>query len=160
VFQGWGDKAPEIEPKTVSWSQLNSDNFPYKLRQEKGPQNALGGIKFMFPNKFSVYLHDTPARGLFKRTKRDFSAGCIRIAKPIELAEHLLKDNLDWQRDKIRETISSGERKIVRLSNPIPVHILYLTSWVGIDGKVYFFSDVYDRDKAMMRALEERPPKA
>lgn len=160
VFQGWGGKAPEIEPKTVRWSLLNSDNFPYKLRQETGPQNALGRIKFMFPNKFSVYLHDTPARGLFKRTKRDFSAGCIRIAKPIELAEYLLKDNLEWPRYKIRETISNGERKIVRLSNPIPVHILYLTSWVGIDGKVYFFSDVYDRDKAMMRALEERPPKA
>lgn len=160
VFQGWDDKAPEIESKTVNWSQLNSDNFFYKLRQETGPQNALGRIKFMFPNKFSVYLHDTPARGLFRRTKRDFSAGCIRIAKPIELAEYLLKDNIDWPHDKILEAISSGERKIVRLSNSIPVHILYLTSWVGIDGKVYFFSDIYERDKAMMRALEERPPKA
>lgn len=159
VFQGWDDKAPEIESKTVNWSQLNSNNFIYKLRQEPGPQNALGRIKFMFPNEFSVYLHDTPARGLFKRTKRDFSAGCIRIAKPIELAEYLLRDNIDWPSDKILQTISSGERKIVRLSNSIPVHLLYLTSWVGIDGKVYFFSDVYERDKAMMSALDERPPK-
>ena len=160
MFQGWDDEAPEIEFKTVNWSQLHSDNFRYKLRQEPGPQNALGRIKFMFPNEFSVYLHDTPAKGLFKRTKRDFSAGCIRIAKPVELTEYLLTDNIDWPRDRILQTISSGERNVVPLSNSIPVHILYLTSWVGIDGKVYFFSDVYERDKAMMRALEERPPKA
>ncbi len=160
VLQAWDGTAPQIDPETINWSQLTPDNFAYKLLQEPGPQNALGRVKFMFPNDFSVYLHDTPARGLFDRTKRDFSAGCIRISKPIELAEYLMRDYIDWTRDKILETISSGETKVVRLPRIVPVHILYLTSWVGIDGKVYFLSDLYERDKAMKRALLERPPKA
>ncbi|NIO06699.1 MAG: L,D-transpeptidase family protein, partial [Deltaproteobacteria bacterium] len=85
VFQSWEAQAPEIDPESIDWSQITTENFSFKLRQEPGPSNALGRVKFMFPNRFAVYLHDTPARKLFQKTRRTFSAGCIRIEKPVEL---------------------------------------------------------------------------
>ncbi|MBE0425069.1 MAG: L,D-transpeptidase family protein [Nitrospirae bacterium] len=89
VFQGWGAESKEIDPKSVNWSQVTEKSFPYRLRQEPGSHNALGRIKFMFPNKYNVYLHDTPSKELFLKTERTLSSGCIRIEKPIELAEYL-----------------------------------------------------------------------
>jgi murein L,D-transpeptidase YcbB/YkuD len=113
----------------------------------------------MFPNKFSVYLHDTPARDLFNQTKRSFSSGCIRVEKPIELAEYLLKYHPNWTRKELEEAIEAGKTQIVRLPNPIPVQIIYMTAWVDQDGgTVHFRDDIYERDKPVYEALLEGPP--
>lgn len=129
VFSGWSEEPAEIDPKTVHWDSLGRDAFPYRFRQDPGPKNALSRIKFIFPNKFSVYLHDTPSRSLFQETKRDFSSGCIRVERPIDLAVYLLGDDKVWTRERIEETINTGETKRVKLQRPIPVHLQYWTAW-------------------------------
>jgi len=155
VFESWKDNAPEINPNSVNWHQVNEKNFSYKLVQEPGPFNALGRFKFMFPNKFSVYLHDTPSRHLFKREKRNFSSGCIRIENPVDLAVYLVKDNSNWSREKILETIKRMETKVIPIQQPIPVYILYFTAWVDSDGTAQFRDDVYGRDRRLYAALKE-----
>ncbi len=156
VFRGWTEDAPEIDPATVDWSQVNADELPFKFRQDPGPHNSLGRIKFMFPNKFDVYLHDTPERGLFSRAVRDFSSGCIRVEKPIELAEYVLRDDPDWTREKILAAIDGQETRVINLRNPMGVHLLYWTAWLADDGRVQFRKDIYLRDATLYRALEER----
>ena len=147
----------EVDPATIDWSKIRPDKLRYSFRQDYGPGNALGRIKFMFPNKFDIYLHDTPERHLFKRTRRTFSHGCIRIAKPIDLAEYLLKNENGWDRKKILAEIGKGKRQILKLSRPIDVHILYLTAWTDPQGDVQFRNDVYEGDEALLRALSEKP---
>jgi L,D-transpeptidase YcbB len=156
VFENWSEDAPEINPVVIDWYRLNSNYFPYRLRQDPGPLNALGRIKFMFPNKFAVYLHDTPQRGLFKRASRNFSSGCIRIEKPLELAEYLLQNDPHWPNQKITDTIASGVTTVVRIKDPIPVHLLYWTAWVTETGTVHFGNDIYDRDPPLSRALKAK----
>jgi murein L,D-transpeptidase YcbB/YkuD len=158
VFRGWAQEAPEVDPESVDWSQVTPEKFPFKLRQEPGPSNALGRIKFMFPNKFDVYLHDTPGRGLFNHNSRSFSSGCIRIEKPIELAEYLLQGQPEWNREKIVAAIHSKKTQIVWIPEPIAVHILYWTAWVDEDGTVHLRDDVYGRDTPLDEALQKGPP--
>ena len=109
VFRDWSRGAPEIDPDEVDWSKVKGETMSFKFRQDPGPENALGRIKFMFPNKFDVYLHDTPERWLFSRAVRDFSSGCIRVAKPIELAEYVLRDDPEWGRERIQEAVEDRE---------------------------------------------------
>ena len=159
VFENWQAEAFELDPAFIEWSQIAPADLSFKFVQDPGPLNALGRLKFMFPNRFSVYIHDTPARGIFKYAKRSFSSGCIRIEKPIELAEHLLKDNPEWTREELVDTIDSAGRRIVRLVEPISVQIVYITAWADEDGEaVHFRDDVYNRDKPLHQALLERPP--
>ena len=158
VFRDWRDGAPEIDPETVDWSEVNGRNFSFKLRQEPGPLNPLGRLKFVFPNKFGVYLHDTPARGLFSKFARDVSHGCIRVEKPMELAALLLRDDTRYPKEKILEWIGSGVRKTISMRNPIPVHILYWTAWVDDRGTIHFRKDIYGRDTLLATALKETPP--
>jgi len=159
VFENWQAEAFELNPAFIEWSQIAPADLSFKFVQDPGPLNALGRLKFMFPNSFSVYIHDTPARGFFKYEKRSFSSGCIRIEKPIELAEYLLKDNPEWTQNELVDTIDSTETRIVRLLEPISVQIVYITAWVDEDGEtVHFRDDVYDRDKLLYQALLERPP--
>jgi murein L,D-transpeptidase YcbB/YkuD len=158
VFQGWDADEAEIDPATIEWDRLSEENFPYRLRQDPGPGNALGRIKFMFPNKYNVYLHDTPAKALFTQTERTFSSGCIRIEKPIELAEYLLSDQPKWSRETVLAAIDSGIRQSVGLSRKIPVHLLYWTAWVDNNGAVHFRKDIYKRDKPIEEALSQAPP--
>ncbi len=159
VFKDWSKGAPELDPETINWAKMGRRSFTYKLRQDPGPRNSLGRIKFMFPNKFSVYLHDTPKRSLFKETIRDFSSGCIRTEKPIDLAVYLLQDDTQWAREKLLDTIKTGKRKVVRIRRPIAVHLQYWTAWVDENGKLHFRDDIYDRDRPLDRALKERLPK-
>lgn len=154
VFEGWGTTGRELDPATVDWATLSRRHFPYRLRQDPGPQNALGRIKFMFPNKFSVYLHDTPARELFSREARDFSSGCIRIERPLELAEALLAD-AGWDGERLTKALETERDRSVPLARPIAVHLLYWTAWVNEDGTVHFRNDLYGRDAALAQALEE-----
>jgi len=156
LFAGQGTS--EIDPAAVDWSRVTESNFSYSLRQDPGPNNALGRIKFMFPNKFNVYIHDTPAKELFKKTDRGFSSGCIRIERPIELAEYVFKEDPRWTRDKIVAAINKGEEQTVRLPEPIPVHLLYWTAWVDKDGDLQLRNDIYERDSVLYEALFEKPP--
>ncbi|MBU4037352.1 MAG: L,D-transpeptidase family protein, partial [Proteobacteria bacterium] len=158
VYESWKNGALEIDPGLVNWKIVNNNGFSYKLVQEPGPLNALGHIKFIFPNKFDVYFHDTPARDLFNREKRDFSSGCIRIEKPVELAAYLLQVDTNWTKQKLLEAIDSQKTQIISLSNPIAVKILYFTAWVDEQGIVNFRNDIYQWDKQLAEALEEKTP--
>ena len=162
IFQGWGADTKEIDPDTVDWPTVTAANLNVRFRQEPGPRNALGRIKFMFPNQFDVYLHDTPSRELFARARRDFSSGCIRIEKPVELAEYLLRDHPDWPAEKIRQALMGDEtvQETVKLPEPVNIHILYWTVWMGKDNLLHFSPDIYDRDKILDEAMQEPPPGA
>jgi murein L,D-transpeptidase YcbB/YkuD len=158
IFQGWGAETREIDPWSIDWSRVTANNFSYRLRQEPGPLNALGKVKFMFPNKFNVYLHDTPSRELFAKPERTYSSGCIRLEKPIELAQYLLRDDPRWTRENILSAVERRSEQTVQLSKKIPVHLLYWTAWVTDDGATHFRKDIYGRDKKVQDALDERPP--
>ena len=127
-----------VDPMSVDWSSVSARNFPYQLRQDPGPRNALGRVKFMFPNPYHVYLHDTPARELFAKTERAFSSGCIRLEKPIELAEYLLRDDPQWSRQKIVASRREGPSRLCICLTRIPVHLLYWTAWANEDGNCTF----------------------
>jgi murein L,D-transpeptidase YcbB/YkuD len=137
---------------------VTARNFPYRIRQEPGEMNALGRVKFMFPNKFSVYLHDTPARELFGENSRAFSSGCIRLERPLDLAALLLHDDPQWSREQIDAFVGNGVERMVRLPQPIPVHLLYWTVWVDDAGALQFRDDIYGRDAPVLRELREDPP--
>lgn len=158
VFQGWGSSEREIDPATVDWDRLSATHFPYRLRQEPGPSNALGRVKFMFPNAFNVYLHDTPGREIFSRTERAFSSGCIRIEKPMELALYLIGDQ-GWTKETVQRVVDGRVERTVNLRAPVPVHLLYWTAWADDQGMISFRRDIYDRDPALAAALDQPPPR-
>jgi len=112
-------------------------------------------VKFMFPNKFNIYLHDTPSKSLFDKDLRIFSHGCMRVQNPLDLAALLLADQ-GWTRQKINDVIAAGKERVVNLAKPIPVHVTYLTAWVNKDGAVNFRRDVYKRDTLLATALADR----
>jgi len=139
-----------VDPKTVDWASLKG--FPYMVRQPPGPDNALGLVKFMFPNPHFVFLHDTNHRELFDRTGRTFSSGCVRLQNPFDLAERLLATQDGWDRKKIDQVIASGKTTRVNLKEPMRIIIAYGTAVVR-DGKVYFREDIYKRDAKVLDAL-------
>lgn len=141
----------EIDPSTVDWSAVKK--MPYIVRQPPGPDNALGLVKFMFPNKHAVYLHDTNHREHFVDTKRSFSSGCVRVDKPFDFAERLLAGQGDWNRRKIDDVVASGVTTRVDLEKPIRIIIAYGTA-VARDGQVQFREDVYNRDNKVLKALD------
>lgn len=156
LLSDWSGSATVVDPNSVDWSALTPSDFNYKIRQEPGGGNALGRIKFMFPNRFNVYLHDTPAKSLFNRVQRTFSHGCIRVMDPLRLAELVLSETPNWPLERVNRTIASGRTTVVPLAEPLPIHISYLTAWANRDGAVHFRSDVYDRDVALADALMSR----
>ncbi len=143
----------EIDPYSVDWRLVNG-KFPFRLRQDTGAKNALGRVKFMFPNQFNVYIHDTPSKSLFAKASRFYSHGCIRVQHPLDLATVLLGTQ-GWTKSKINQTVANGAKRIVKLKKKIPVHITYLTSWVNKDGRVHFRKDIYGRDKRLAAALSK-----
>ena len=143
------DAGTIVDPATVDWS--SSAGSTYRFVQRAGPTNALGRVKFMFPNDYSVYLHDTPSRDLFDRESRAFSSGCIRVEEPLELAQQLLGDS--WDRGRIDAAIESAETRTVFLEEPMPVMLLYWTAEVDEPGVVSFFPDVYGLDGQVIEAL-------
>lgn len=147
----------EIDPWSVAWSSYSRASFPFTLRQDPGEGNALGRIKFMFPNKFNIYIHDTPSKSLFSRAQRSFSHGCIRAEAPFDLGEALLGPD-GWTKAKLETVRDSGERRVIKLSKPLPVHLTYLTAWVNKDGSVHFRSDIYERDKVLAKAIAQLRP--
>ncbi len=152
VLNGWGERPREIDPADIDWTRMKPP-LPYRLRQDPGPWNALGRIKFMFPNGYDVYLHDTPARALFAHAERGFSSGCIRLENAPALADWLLGDDSRWSPEALRAALDSGITRSVNLRTPVPVYLLYWTAWVGSDGTVHFRRDFYDRDAPLAGAL-------
>ncbi|HEY1473306.1 MAG TPA: L,D-transpeptidase family protein [Pseudolabrys sp.] len=148
-----GDRAMPIQ--SIDWSRYGPGNFPFQLRQKPGANNALGRVKLMFPNPHNVYLHDSPARGLFSRTERAFSHGCIRLARPLELAEQVLQAGgvAGWDSGRIDGVIASAKTTVVNLREPLPVHITYLTAWVD-GGTANFRGDIYGHDQKLLAALD------
>ena len=118
-----------------------------KVRQKPGPKNSLGKVKFLFPNSYDIYFHDTPAKSLFDKDKRAYSHGCIRLSEPEKLANYILKDSDAWTPEKINAAMNKGEEQYVKVKDPIPVLITYYTSWVDDNGLVHFADDIYDHDK-------------
>ena len=142
----------EIAPSDVDWSALTEDNFPYTLVQRPGPWNELGQIKFMFPNEYSVCMHDTPRKALFAQAERTLSHGCVRVDEPLEFAEVLLRSE-GWSREQIDDRIDSAETSTVVLSAPFPILLVYWTAEVDELGIMHFYEDIYDRDAAELKAL-------
>lgn len=149
LFSDWTPEAREINPMPIDWKQVSPKQMgQFKLRQDPGKRNALGAIKFVFPNSYSVYMHDTPAQADFKRSIRAFSHGCIRLGNPLKLADFLLGgiDN-GWPPARFNDIITTGKRTIVRLPEPLPVHITYHTVKSDRNGAIFFYTDIYNRDQ-------------
>lgn len=123
------------------------------IRQLPGNDNSLGKVKFLFPNSFNIYFHDTPAKSLFEKDKRAFSHGCIRLSDPAKMANYLLKGNPEWNAAKIGSAMNSGKEKYVKLKKPVPVLITYYTAWVDDNGSLHFAEDIYGHDKTMMHKM-------
>lgn len=146
---------PAIEKNPNYLYENDMEWFDGGVRQRPGPKNALGVVKFMFPNSNSIYLHDTPSKSLFNQEKRAFSHGCIRLEKPKELAHLILKNDKNWTFEKIETAMHSGVEKWYVMPTKIPVYIGYFTAWVTKDGEIHFYDDVYQRDERVAAMLLE-----
>ncbi|WP_187149360.1 L,D-transpeptidase family protein [Desulforapulum autotrophicum] len=155
LFSNWQKDGVEIDSTAINWKRVTpSEMARFKLRQDPGPTNALGRVKFVFPNHYSVYLHDSPAKRLFSEQKRSFSHGCIRVSEPEKLAVFLLdEEGSEWNIEQIHDLISQGKRKVLKIRLPVPVHITYQTAWVDKDDEILFNGDVYGRDEKLYKAL-------
>jgi murein L,D-transpeptidase YcbB/YkuD len=142
-----------IAPESVNWKKVDADHFPYLLRADPGEFNALGRVKFMFPNKYDIYLHDTPSRSQFNAEKRTFSSGCIRIDRPLELAKIVLEPN-GFDSTYVDTVVAGGRTTRVGLKRPVPVFIVYWTASVGPSGAVDYAPDVYGDDPELLAALD------
>ncbi len=147
IYSSWAEGAPEIDAYSVDWTTVRPGKFPYRIVQQPGTKNALGYVKFMFPNKRNIYLHDTPSRQLFASTGRAFSHGCIRVSDALGFAEKLLGIDQKMSRAVIDEKVATGVLTRVSLKTKVPIHLAYFTVWVGQDGTPQFFQDIYERDR-------------
>ena len=154
LYRGWGDNAREIDPQTVNWKKLDKERFPYWLRQDPGPKNALGQIKFLFSNPYEVYLHGTPDKHLFDRVVRTFSSGCIRVKDPVRLAAYLLNDGSLQKEEEVLANIHLGTNQGVNIPDAVPIYLVYWTAWVDLDGGMNFRHDVYGRDNLLNRLFD------
>lgn len=157
LFSDWQADAVEIDSTRIDWQSVTLREMRrFKLRQDPGPWNALGPVKFVFPNHHNVYIHGTPAQDLFERTTRAFSHGCIRASRPLLLANLLLdRQKEKWTMERINEVVEKGEREVVILKEPVPVHITYQTVWVDNTGEIHFNNDNYRRDKQLQQIFSE-----
>ena len=157
IFSGWEEGAPELDSADFDWKEVSKKQMNrYFIRQEPGPDNALGTLKIMFPNKYDVYLHDTPSRNLFNQKQRALSHGCIRMARPAEMAAWVLGGTENgWSVERVKGIIAKGKQTAVVLKQPIPICIIYRTAFINPEDKLlYFYNDVYERDKLLVQALE------
>ncbi|RXK85066.1 peptidoglycan-binding protein [Chlorobaculum sp. 24CR] len=147
------NKGKPVDPSSVNWSQYSNGGFPYRLVQASGDDGSLGRIKFNMPNRFTVYMHDTPTKPLFERSYRAYSHGCVRVDRPFELAEELMRDSEKWSLSKIEAAIGTGKTRTIPLSVKVPVYFFYQTAFVDGD-KINFRDDIYKRDKELLNALD------
>lgn len=144
-----------VDRSELNFAEFSASNFPFRMRQPPGPKNALGRVKFMFPNHYNIYMHDTPFKDLFEKEVRAFSHGCIRVQKAHDFATFLLSEQLSPAFDFFENLIESGSEVRVDFDHPLPVHVTYRTAWMTPDGRVNFRNDIYGRDKAIYNALVE-----
>ena len=155
IYSGWGKDAKKVDPATVNWAQYRySKHLPYRFAQPPGRKNALGKVKFLFPNRFSVYMHDTPTKPLFKRDKRAFSHGCVRLQNPIGLLRTFASFEPNVSFEKAEQILEGKKNVYLRLKEKIPVDIIYLTAWVDYDGQLQFRDDVYHYDRMQLRSYK------
>jgi len=152
LFTSWKADAPAMSASAIEWSSVNPKRFPYKIVQKPGLKNALGQVKFMFPNKHAVYLHDTSNRELFAKARRAYSSGCIRVHRPMEFAAKLFSES-NVSRVQIDTILDTRKTTRVNLSQPVPVHLAYFTVWVNEEGIPSFYEDIYERDKLVSNIL-------
>jgi murein L,D-transpeptidase YcbB/YkuD len=152
-----GGNSNPLNPFEINWKKVKPDKFPGMLRQKPGPWNPLGGVKFMFPNPYAVYLHDTNERHLFSRNIRLFSSGCIRIERPLDLAKYLLGKK-GWSCETLYRLMHLKKPKRVNLARTLPVYIFYMTAWVDREGIVQFRKDIYLKDRVLEQLLSNRIP--
>jgi murein L,D-transpeptidase YcbB/YkuD len=159
VFSPYWNVPPSIIEKEINPAIARNPNYLESknmervgsgIRQKPGPGNALGKVKFIFPNSFNMYFHDTPSKSLFQQDKRAFSHGCIRLSEPQKMAEWLLRDDPTWPREKIVEAMNAAKEKVVKLKKSVPVFIIYYTAWVDNEGDLNFRDDVYQHDSEVM----------
>ncbi len=156
VLSSWRSDATELDPATIDWHKYRGNRYlPYKLQQDPGPNNALGRIKFMLPNRHSVYLHDTPGRHLFEHSVRAFSSGCVRIEKPLELARYVLRQG-GIESEQLEAIIEAGQKQVISLPETIPVYMVYQTAWVDTDGNAQFRDDIYERDQELAALIRRK----
>ena len=155
LYEDWSPDAQEIDPHDVKWKKIDEENFGFKIVERPGRGNALGSVKFIFPNSHAIYLHDTPAGHLFNQTERGFSYGCIRVEKPQILSEYLLKENNQgWDLDKIASHMALDTPTTVTLKQQLPIHIVYHSAWVDKDNRIHFLKDIYQQDRIQKKAFE------
>ncbi len=161
LYSGWGPNSKKINPATINWKQyLNNKKYiPYHFMQEPGYKNALGRIKFLFPNKYSVYIHDTPSKRLFFRETRAFSHGCMRIQKPRELLKAIALFNNNINVEKVMKKLGTTENTAIGLRHKIPIDIVYLTSFVDDYGNLHFRKDIYGYDRLQLKNYYKFPKK-
>jgi len=152
VRNGWGADAKIISPASIDWSQYRySRSVPFRFAQVPGTRNALGKVKFLFPNKFSVYMHDTPTKHLFKRNTRAFSHGCIRLQKPRELLKTFSSFNANVDYEQSQKTLKGRKQTYLNLNEKVPVDVAYLTAWVDPSGTLQMRDDIYGYDKMQLK---------
>jgi L,D-transpeptidase YcbB len=162
IFSPYWNVPPSIVEKEIMPAVARNPNYlanknmeevDGRIRQRPGPGNALGKVKFIFPNNFNMYFHDTPSKSLFNEDKRAFSHGCIRLAEPQKMAEWLLRNDPNWPSDKIVDAMNAGKERAVKLKDKVPVFIIYYTSWVDDTGLLHFREDVYKHDAELARKM-------
>jgi murein L,D-transpeptidase YcbB/YkuD len=147
------------DPASIDWQDLDTAQIFFRVRQKAGAGNALGNVKFMFPNQFSIYLHDTPADRLFEKSRRTLSHGCVRVEDPVKLADYVLDGQKDWDEEKIRQAIAPTPEEqnvmptTVDLERPVPVYLVYLTAFMR-DGVLQFRDDPYGKDRQAMASMD------
>jgi murein L,D-transpeptidase YcbB/YkuD len=156
IYTGWGQDAQKVSASSVNWGKYRySKTLPYRFAQTPGYHNALGKVKFLFPNQFSVYMHDTPTKNLFQQNVRAFSHGCIRLSKPIELLETFstFNDNVDFE--KAEERLKGTKKEFLNLTEKVPVDVVYLTAYVDYDGVLQFRNDIYGYDNMQLQSYRK-----
>ena len=156
IRAGWGKHAKKVDASLVDWREYQYSKYvPFRFAQLPGKRNALGKLKFLFPNKYSVYMHDTPSKGLFSRSKRAYSHGCVRLQKPRELLKTFAKFNQNIDLQKSQEILKGKEKTSITLEERVPIDVIYLTSWVDYDGVLQFRNDVYGYDKMQLKSFRK-----
>lgn len=151
----YNSRGQQVSRSSINFNAYNASNFPYAIKQPPSRRNALGLVKFMFPNKYNIYLHDTPAKNLFERAKRDYSHGCIRLHKPFEFAYELLSKQENDPKSFFHAKLDTGRETVVQLEKDVPVHIIYRTAFTQAKGRTQYREDVYGRDARIWDALNK-----
>ena len=147
----------KIDPRTINWPEMTPEKIDFHLRQEGGPQNIMGQVKFLMPNRYNVYLHDTPYRDDFAKNIRMFSHGCIRLEQPFDFAEYVLRQLPEWTMEKIDTVVARRAEHMITLNSTIPVHIVYSTVWKAGDGSIQFRDDCYGLDRRLNEIMNPKP---